>query len=453
MSWSETLLDASFRGVRFDVQSEDMENERAIAQHGVPYRNGDDVEDLGRGARQFPVRAVLWGDDYESALQALLEALDMSGPGELVHPIYGSLSVMAVRWKVSHKAEPRDYVVMDLQFIEHSAGQPFFERTFSPAEGGTEVATLSDALPWQAGVRDLLGRIDSLVALIQQVLGGGWVGLVEAWLGLPGIALRLSQLRSQILGILTAVNDLGGASTRNVTVPSAPVSFDPLHDAVRTPVEVRVAIQRATPTGATSLLARDSVPAEMPGVGAIPGEMVEPGNTLLERIRRGQPITAESVAFPPLPHDPIAASGWAMTALIITELALARATEVATVLEDDTETRALAPDDLEQMVGIARSLIEGAILAHRSLFDVEQARRVIEPLRNIAALLQARARQIILLRPPLIERTVASRTCLRLIAHHWYGDHHRATELLRLNGNLRAPNALESGDVLRGYAE
>lgn len=445
MSWSQTLLDASFRGVTFDVQAEDLEGERAFAQHGVPYRNGDELEDLGRGARQFPMRAVLWGDDYETALQALLRALDAAGPGELIHPIYGSLTVLAARWKVSHQSEPRDYAAIDLLFLEHSAGAPFFERTFTPTEGGTEVAAENDGPGWQAGVRDLFGRIDSLMALVQQYLGGGWVGLLEQLIGLPGIALRLSQLRSQILGV---VSSLAAMANNPLAI------FDPLVAFARTPGEIRDAIRSSAPSGASRLLARDSVPATLPGGDAMPVEVARAGNALMDSARRDQAIDPEAMAIPDgLPDDPLAASAWALSALVVTELALARAGEVAAVLEDDAQTVAMSPDDLERLVAIPRTLIEGAILFQRRLFTVEQARRVIEPLRNIAALLQARARRVIVRRPPLIERDVASRACLRLLAHRWYGDHRRAGELLRLNPALREPNALEAGDVLRGYAE
>lgn len=100
MSWSETLLDASYRGVPLGVMAESMEGERRLAQHGVPYRDGDDVEDLGRKARPFSFTVVVFGTNYEIELQKLLAALDTPGPGELIHPIYGRLDVLARRWKV-----------------------------------------------------------------------------------------------------------------------------------------------------------------------------------------------------------------------------------------------------------------------------------------------------------------------------------------------------------------
>jgi len=89
----------------------------------------------------------------------------------------------------------------------------------------------------------------------------------------------------------------------------------------------------------------------------------------------------------------------------------------------------------------------------RHLYDVETARPIIEALRNVAALIQARARQVILQSPPMLERVVETPASLRLLAHRWYGDHTRAAELVRLNPDLKTPHNIEAGEVLRAYAK
>lgn len=55
-------------------------------------------------------------------------------------------------------------------------------------------------------------------------------------------------------------------------------------------------------------------------------------------------------------------------------------------------------------------------------------------------------------RPPLTTRVVNAETNLHLLAHQWYGDYTRATELLRLNPSLRNPNAIKTGDILNAYS-
>ena len=63
MSWL-SLLDASFRGVPFQVESITDKGEKSLAVHEYPYRPGAEVEDLGRKARVIPVKALFWGLSY-----------------------------------------------------------------------------------------------------------------------------------------------------------------------------------------------------------------------------------------------------------------------------------------------------------------------------------------------------------------------------------------------------
>lgn len=441
MSWSETLLDASFRGVPLQVVDENLQAQHAIAQHGTPYRNGDSSEDLGRGARVFALRVVLFGVNYELELQSLLSALDVIGPGELVHPIYGSVTVLTQSQAVHHTAERPDYCEVQLQFVEQLPDAPFFERHIE----FVDVASLSveDEYTWQDGLFDLLGRVDTLIAEVQTWIGGGWVGLIEQALGLPGIGLRLQQMRSQILGVVSGMAGLAGSSSS---------AFDPLTDIGRTATEIRSAARDSTPSSARELQARSGIPATLPGSESLTAEAARVGADLLASVRQGTEPDASELPDS-MPSDPVSASAWVLVVLIVTELALANAEAVAIVVEDEAEQPTLSPVELEALVNLVRLLIQAAILLQRRLYAVEDSRPVIEALRNTAALIQARARQVILQSPPMLERVVESPTSLRLLAFRWYGDHSRALELLRLNPALKTPHNIAAGEVLRAYAE
>lgn len=441
MSWSETLLDASFRGVQFQVQEESLQWQRALAEHGVPFKDGDSVVDLGRGARRFPMQIIIFGVNYEIELQNLLAALGQRGPGELIHPIYGSLSVVSHNVEVKHNADNPDSAQVSLLFVEDTPDLPFFARQFEFVDIG--VIEQEDEYRWQDGVFELFGRIDSLVAEIQSWIGGGWVGLIEKALGLPGIFLRVQQLRSQILGVVSGVVSMA----KN---PSA--AFDPLVHLFRTPSQIRSSIQDSTPSSSEALLARTGVPATMPGGDGLTVAPAKAADAFLISARQG--VVPDASLLPDgMPEDPVEASGYALVVLVITELAAAHAQAVAVVIEDESKTPTLSPTELEGLVNLVRSLIQGAILLHRRLYGVEAARPVIEGLRNTAALIQARARQVILQSPPMVERVVESPASLRLLAHRWYGDHGRALELIRLNPGLKTPHNIPAGKVLRAYAE
>ena len=469
MAWSETLLDASFRGVPLDVLSESLSADRELAQHGVPYSDGDDVEDMGRKAREFSFTVVLFGINYEIALQKLLAALDTRGQGELIHPIYGRVDVLARSWKVEHSAERPDYAQVALQFVERTPAAPFFVRQFEFVDEG--VLTGEEGRRWQDGLLDLIGQVDALIAAVQQLIGGGWIGLLENLLGLPGIALRLQQLRSQILGVFAGLASLFGKS--------AGAQFDPLLDLSRTPTEIRAAISAhidpvansssasgtfaitsssdsvetsgsaSTPEQATAelnlinqrLVARDNLLMTLPGADAIEAQPARTGTAILASARLGIAPTSEQLAGVPVGGlvfggdsmlAPSAAVAWSLVMLVVTEAALAQASAAIVLLDQQRKEPTLTPDQIEGVVSSSRALADAAIMLHRQLLGVEDALRVIEPLRAIAGIVQAAARQVVQLRPPLIEREVLGDTNLRLLAHHWYGDHSRADEVLSL---------------------
>ncbi len=489
MSWNETLLDASFRGVPLEVMAESLGGDRELAQHGVPYRDGDDVEDLGRKAREFSFTVVVFGTNYEIALQNLLAALDTRGAGELIHPIYGRLDVLARKWKVDHTAERPDYAQVEVQFVERTPYEPFFARQFEFVDEG--VLSAEDGRRWQDGLLDLLGQVDALVAAVQQLIGGGWVGLLENLLGLPGIGLRLMQLRSQILGIVSGLASLVGKN--------AGAQFDPLLDLRRTPTEIRAAISAQIDPSATDavssntfaisgsaqdadttssgsvieqteaalalinqrLVAQDNLLLVMPGADTLEAQPARVGTAILAAARLGLAPAEDVLSGIPLGGlalgadtmlPPTSAVAWNLVLLVVTEAALSQASAVVALLDDERQAPTLTPEQLETVVSSARALSQAAILLHRQLLGVEAALLVIEPLRAIAGIVQAAARQVLQLRPPLVKRTVVSDTNLRLLAHQWYGDHSRALEVLRLNPALRNPQAISAGEVLRAYA-
>ena len=440
MSWQDDLLDCTYRGVTMDIMGEDLEASRAVVQHGVPYVDGDDVEDVGQEARVFSMRAVVFGPNYMFQLRLILSALDTLGPGELVHPIYGSVTVVSGGYKVSHQAERPDYAEVAVRFLEHTPNDAFFNRELTYTETGA--VYVEDERTWQDGVFDLIGRLDSLVAEVQQWIGGGWIGLMEKALGLPGITLRLQQMRSQIMGVVSGVESMADSSGS---------AFDPLTDLTRSPTEIRSSIEESTPSTSADLLSRTGLPSAMPGAESLPPDIARIGTAFLVAAREGADPDGSTLPNA-MPDDPIEAVAFALITLVVTELALSYSIAIGVAIENDADDLALSPNDLERLANLARSLIQAAILLHRHLYGIEEALPVIEGLRTTAALIQARARQLVLQRPPLLSRTVEVATNLRLLAHRWYNDSRRADELMRLNPELRSPYNIASGTVIRAYA-
>lgn len=98
---------ASFRGVPFHTVDAEVAVGRRSVVHEFPQRDEPFVEDLGRKARSFSVEGYVIGADYLAERDALWEALEAEGPGELIHPRYGVLWV-SVQDTARIKESPRE---------------------------------------------------------------------------------------------------------------------------------------------------------------------------------------------------------------------------------------------------------------------------------------------------------------------------------------------------------
>jgi len=116
--WRERKQGASFRGVPFWLDADSVNVGRRTQLHEFPQRDQPFVEDLGRRTRQYKFTAFVVGDDCLSQRDRLLIALDMPGPGELVHPWFGRMTVTAGDCEVSHARNAMGMVSFNLTFID-----------------------------------------------------------------------------------------------------------------------------------------------------------------------------------------------------------------------------------------------------------------------------------------------------------------------------------------------
>jgi prophage DNA circulation protein len=120
MSFREQLRSASFRGVPFKVSGARSNFGRRVNTYEFPNRDRPYSQDMGRSAREFSVDAYLIGEDYLSQRDALLYECEKGGPGELVHPYYGSLSVLFKSARVRDRASDRRMCTVSLTFVEYN---------------------------------------------------------------------------------------------------------------------------------------------------------------------------------------------------------------------------------------------------------------------------------------------------------------------------------------------
>lgn len=144
--WRGHIYPASFRGVPFAIISGEGVFGRRQAVHEYPYRNTVWVEDLGRGTRKFTLRGfivqaslVYDAPDVMTQRDSLVAACEMEGPGTLVHPTLGELTVS----------------VPDggLRVMEGMESGRAFEFTLTVIESGLKVFAITTSTPASSQVQ------------------------------------------------------------------------------------------------------------------------------------------------------------------------------------------------------------------------------------------------------------------------------------------------------------
>lgn len=146
MAWQDQLRKASFRGVPFYVDGAEGVFGRRTVPHEYPQRDKPYVEDLGRKARTLTVEALVLGDEYMAARDRLLDAIEQAGPGTLVHPYLGELSVSVTECKLRESTAEGGVARFTLTCIE--SGEVTFPTQVADTAGAVTAA--ADAAEVQA---------------------------------------------------------------------------------------------------------------------------------------------------------------------------------------------------------------------------------------------------------------------------------------------------------------
>lgn len=450
MLWKSDLLDASFRGTPFAVQSLSDKGEKSLAIHEYPYRAGAEVEDLGRKARHIPVKAVFWGAKYLEQLQALITAFEQSGKGELIHPVYGSVDVSIAAWDIEHDAERPEYATVSFECVESALDNPFFAassaRSSAQKAQGSIVAGLSQAVKAATlGVTSCLETVRELPILAQTAV--------------------LEHL-SSVLDVYDAARSI----TRTVlSYVDYPLAFCSDLAAVQ-----QMALLAAETTGAmydfrtfskvSELLPRLSYAPGMPqqgyatGAGAystgwISGSALGRADAVLA-VPASLPNTMGNLSLPAStqPGGQGAVQG-AVAAYALTLQTELLAQEAQHLLMAQLDTPTLTPQEVESITGNTRQRMQDAIDYTRAAYSgASTVYAVSEGLRTAAAAMQELGAAALHARPPLVRHCTTSAGNFHLLAHSLYGDYARAPELARLNPQVRNPNFIAKGQELYVYA-
>lgn len=435
MAWNLTLQDASYRGVTFEVQSVEDRGEKALCVHDYPYRSGAEVEDLGRKPRVIPVTAIFWGVAYESRIKALVAAFEEAGPGELIHPVFGSLTVAVRRWQIQHSAERHDYATVTFEAVEAVTDNPFFGATSSRSLAEQALTDISSSLDealgqWADTAANIKARVETELQGVLDVLDAGRsvVRSVLSYVDVP--AAFVADAQAIVRGLQA---DAASASSSVVSAFGILSTALPL----------------------LSLTAPEAVKAYATGAGAYGPAWVSGPQSALSGKAEAQlalRVPRPAVATIPVPEVGSARTpqGVAVTHVTLLE-AQATAQAASEALKADMASPALTPGEIEGLAGNVRARLDDALHYTAAALPQGSVHPVCERLRTAARAMQQLAEAALNARPPLAIRTAGLACNFHLLAHRLYGDFTRADELRRINPQVRNPNFIDPNQELLVY--
>ncbi|MEV3830220.1 DNA circularization N-terminal domain-containing protein [Aeromonas allosaccharophila] len=426
MSWKDRLQAASFRGVAFKVDGDDLQIGRRTVLHEYPGRDTPSVEDMGRETREYAISAYLIGPDFMAERDRLIEALEQVGPGELVSPWYGRMNVVVMgKQRISHSKQDGGMCIVSFTFVESGedewpastplgssllAGRSISlldraQAAFASAFGldglpeWMSMATVEHASALLGDVADMLGSADGKMSAAMRLMQGDLGVLIPppstAWI----FSRRLADVLDAGKGSSTTARSLLSLSNRTAAASQTP---------------------SARPVGVWATSAQDKQQAD---------RLV---NSVSELVRVNLiASSAQAVALMPPPSQPTTTPARAPALDSVMVETPAEAVDMPTHDElEDTRQTVIAAIDKES----ERTTDDGVYQALRDL------RREL-----VSTLLQQQQHA-----SKLVTRTPSDTVPALVLAAEWYDDAGRADELIAKN-NLSHPGFVPP-DPLRTLA-
>lgn len=449
MSWTDRLQAASFRGVVFKVDGDDLQIGRRTVVHEYPGRDTPSVEDMGRETREYAITAYLIGPDFIAERDRLIAALEQVGPGELVSPWYGRMNVVVMgKQRISHSKKDGRMCVVSFTFVESGedewptatplgssllAGRSTSlldraQSAFASAFGldglpeWMSMATVEHASALLGDVADMLGSADGKMSAAMRLLQGDLSVLMPppstAWI----FSRRLADVLDAGKGSSSTARSLLSLSNRTATASQTP-SARPVGV---WPSAAQDKQQADRLTNSVSELVRVNLIASSAQAVAL----MPPSSQSASKPARAPALDTVEVVRQPAPS---AGSGSAGTNNGQTEAASSSAAPSAAPTHDELEE--------------TRQTIIAAI-------DKESERTtddgVYQALRDLRRELVSTLRQQQQHASKLVTRTPSDTVPALVLAAEWYDDASRADELIAKN-NLSHPGFVPP-DPLRTLA-
>lgn len=216
MSWKDGLLQGSFRGVEFFIDTHSLSGGRRTISHEFVDRDTPYAEDVGRKARQFSIDIHLVGDDYFTQRDALVSACEQRGSGELIHPYLGLRQVNVVGYSISEDTMEGRVARFSITFVESGTNiYPSIEEDrvstlldFAEASKESAKAQFENNFSVINQPGFIVDSALNLVAEAQQAFDDATSVFAETSASATDLQLKLRQLESNSLSLVNDVTSL-----------------------------------------------------------------------------------------------------------------------------------------------------------------------------------------------------------------------------------------------------
>lgn len=211
--WRAQLQPASWNGLPFLVRTETVRSGRRLAVHEYPFKDAVWPEDLGKLPRAFAIEGFVVGDDCAAQRLALQDASETEGPGQLVHPTFGAVTVSLVSFTSAARQDLGRVYELRFEFIRGQAQQFPAAGADTAAQVGSAMADATGACDSDfvnaAGGSSFLGSISNAVAEAREGVGNAIAatGIPDAIQAVQGYT---RQAQSIVGDATTAFNSVRG---------------------------------------------------------------------------------------------------------------------------------------------------------------------------------------------------------------------------------------------------
>lgn len=221
MDWRSQLRPASFRGVPFFYSSARYESGRRIKMHEFPGRDIPYPEDLGKKAKEYPIEAYVLqplpaeksSDTVFTRRDRLIAALELGGPGLLIHPYWGRLQVVVPSFAVGMQSREGGCARFTITFADAGAAAPPTQTCNTQAAVAAAAVTASNALQSDfANTLTLAGKAAWLSNAVTTKLGQ----LTQAMNSLSNLAT----LPASVTSVVAAVSAFSAGLTGVISSPA-----------------------------------------------------------------------------------------------------------------------------------------------------------------------------------------------------------------------------------------